>query len=179
MSKVVGVFNNERKQCSHEQYLKETRIEYIFTQLYSSTPFLQNIRILSKSSTFLTFKGSTHVADSKKENIKDDNHSFDFALPHSILYRIRITALEEIVRTIVAQATYRIQKGSVFGFCLMSLDMPFTLDFVSFSFVCLKTSVTNRTGSVVTATDFNDDIIVVKENEIIPILSTSSPNPGA
>lgn len=57
--------------------------------------------------------------------------------------------------------------------------MPFTLDFVSFSFVCLKTSVTNRIGSVVTATDFNDDIIVVKENEIIPILSTSSPNPGA
>lgn len=57
--------------------------------------------------------------------------------------------------------------------------MPFTLDFVSFSFVCLKTSVTNRTGSVVTATDFNDDIIVVKENDIIPILSTSSLNPGA
>lgn len=57
--------------------------------------------------------------------------------------------------------------------------MPFTLDFVSFSLVCLKTRVTNRTGSVVTATDFNDDITVVKENEIIPILSTSSSDPGA
>lgn len=37
--------------------------------------------------------------------------------------------------------------------------------------MCLKISVMNRIGSVVIVIDFNDDIIVVKENEIIFILS--------
>lgn len=37
--------------------------------------------------------------------------------------------------------------------------------------MCLKISVMNRIGSVVIVIDFNDDIIVVKENDIIFILS--------
>lgn len=49
--------------------------------------------------------------------------------------------------------------------------MFFILDFVFFFFVCLKISVMNRIGSVVIVIDFKDDIIVVKENEIIFILS--------
>lgn len=49
--------------------------------------------------------------------------------------------------------------------------MFFILDFVFLFFVCLKISVMNRIGSVVIVIDFNDDIIVVKENDIIFILS--------
>lgn len=49
--------------------------------------------------------------------------------------------------------------------------MFFILDFVFFFFVCLKISVMNRIGSVVIVIDFNDDIIVVKDNDIIFILS--------
>lgn len=50
---------------------------------------------------FLIFKGLIYVVDLKKENIKDDNYLFDFVLFYSILYRIRIIVLEEIVRIIV------------------------------------------------------------------------------
>lgn len=54
-----------------------------------------------KSLIFLIFKGLIYVVDLKKENIKDDNYLFDFVLFYSILYRIRIIVLEEIVRIIV------------------------------------------------------------------------------
>lgn len=50
---------------------------------------------------FLIFKGLIYVVDLKKENIKDDNYLFDFVLFYSILYRIGIIVLEEIVRIIV------------------------------------------------------------------------------